>query len=165
MKGSRDFREENIAWSLRYFCISCLSLAEDIRSTIYSFFVLHLMQNVLCSCRPSLKILSLGCCSRACCLALRQVAERTTLQELSLDLCPFLSDASVEAIFARCRDLKSLVLVVNESLTVETIRALARSGSKVFLHVKECPGIKPESVSEEADGANVQVQEQLDYTL
>jgi hypothetical protein len=107
-----------------------------------------------------LRSLRLGYCFRARDPAFQQVAELTMLEELTLGFCPHLLDASMEAIFARCRGLRSLVLFADVSLTNETIRALVRSGSKVRLQVKQCPGIKRESVLGEAEGelANVWVE-------
>jgi hypothetical protein len=100
-------------------------------------------------CRPSLKSLSLGCCWEVRDVALRQVAELTSLQELSLAFCPFLSDATVNQILTGCPNLKRLVLEADVSITVETVKAYAKSSSKAKLRVMECPCINVESLPEE----------------
>jgi hypothetical protein len=129
-----------------------------LKSVPPAMFSAFLTQICFRFCRPTLKSLSLGCCLRARDPALRQVAQLTSLQELSFAFCPFLSDASVGEIIARCRSLRRLVLVADVSLTMETIRARIRSNSKVRLEVGHCRGIKEESALRDADGECVYVQ-------
>jgi hypothetical protein len=103
---------------------------------------------LLWSCRPRLKTLSIGRCWGTKDPAFRQLAELTTVQELFLNLCPFLKDATIKAILAGCTSLNRLVLHADVSLTIESVKALTRTGSKVRLQVGKCPLINKESVLE-----------------
>lgn len=107
------------------------------------------MQSVTSSCRPTLKSLSLGGCFGVPDVALQQVAELTSLQELSLIFCPFLSDATVNQILVRCPGLRRLLLEKDVSITMETVKAYAKSSSKAKLKVVQCPFIPTESLKEE----------------
>ncbi|GAQ89343.1 hypothetical protein KFL_005130020 [Klebsormidium nitens] len=96
-----------------------------------------------------LKKLRLGYWWNAPDLFLRGLSEETTLEELRLECCPHLTDATVDSIFAGCRSLKLLVLLDNKLITAESIRAYLRHGKKSTLQILECPGATKENVPDD----------------
>lgn len=102
-------------------------------------------------CRPSrsLKRLRLGYWRKTPDLVLREVSAETALEVLELVCCPELTDATVERIIAGCKSLKRLVLIDNDSITYESLRAYLKSDRKIELEVRECPAIRVESRPED----------------
>lgn len=96
-----------------------------------------------------MKKLRLGCWWEVPDHVLREVSAETALEELDLAYCPYLTDTTIDLIFAGCKSLKRLDLSENKLLAAETLRTYLTSGKKVELVVRGCPGITREKLPQE----------------
>lgn len=104
---------------------------------------------LLCRANSRLKRLRLGYWWDTPDLVLREVSEETTLEELQLVCCPYLTDATVAKILDGCKSLQSLFLYIDELLTAETLRAYSKTGRKVKLEIGECSGLDRDKLTDE----------------